>query len=74
MVFAVLLIVIAFLGFFFSIRFSFFIGLLTGLVVVLLILGIIKFYHSPLSPEEHVGAKGFDTHQGKVHLDIFGML
>ena len=74
MVFAVLLIVIAFLGFFFSIGFSFLIGLLIGIVVVLLIiLGNIKFYHSPLSPEEHVGAKGFDTHQGKVYLDIFGM-
>ena len=65
----VLLIMNVFMGF------SFFIGLLTGLVVVLLIiLGIIKFYHSPLPPEEHVGAKGFDTHQGKVYLDIFGLL
>ena len=62
----VLLIMNVFMGF------SFFIGLLTGLVVVLLI--ILIFYHSPSPPEEHVGAKGFDTHQGKVYLDIFGML
>ena len=69
MVFVVLLIVSAFMGFSFSI------GLSMGLVMVLLIIyGIIKFYHSPSPPEEHVGAKGFDTHQGKVYLDIFGML
>ena len=43
-------------------------------VVLLIAIGIMYFSLPPLPPKEHVGAKGFDTHQGKVYLDIFGML
>ena len=43
-------------------------------VVLLIAIGMMYFSLPPLPPKEHVGAKGFDTHQGKVYLDIFGML
>lgn len=43
-------------------------------VVLLIAIGIMFFLHPPLPPKERVSAKGFDPHQGKVYLDIFGTL